>query len=336
MLTSELQNNVNNYISIYTELKKQLKWKIAHEGLLMLTASAYIVNKREFDFRRFYDLSNYIKANVGMFSTLNSHHRFTIASILDIHFQDKAKEQFQAFSDLYEDMLKQGFKRDIFTYLSALIVLTGKSEQKTAKEIMSAASSIYQLMKQQHYFLTSTQNYPFAVMLAGIDKEKTALMEQAESSFQKLSAAGFKKGQNLQFLSQILALHQEKDTDELASRCHEMFRSINELYKKPKDIHYPDIDLLTFLEEPEKDISTVIETVQLLNKEKALKWHKDINFKIAVSLFMGDTIEKNLIAESGLYAVIETVLQAQQAASTAAIISTTAAAHSAHHSSGTN
>ncbi|MDQ0926486.1 hypothetical protein QFZ25_000546 [Bacillus atrophaeus] len=51
---------------------------------------------------------------------------------------------------------------------------------------------------------------------------------------------------------------------------------------------------------------------------------------------MGDTIEKNLIAESGLYAVIETVLQAQQAASTAAIISTTAAAHSAHHSSGTN
>ncbi|GED03016.1 hypothetical protein BAT02nite_26600 [Bacillus atrophaeus] len=53
MLTSELQNNVNNYISIYTELKKHLKWKIAHEGLLMLTASAYIVNKREFDFRRF-------------------------------------------------------------------------------------------------------------------------------------------------------------------------------------------------------------------------------------------------------------------------------------------
>lgn len=133
MLTSELQNNVNNYISIYTELKKQLKWKIAHEGLLMLTASAYIVNKREFDFRRFYGLSNYIKANVGMFSTLNSHHRFTIASILDIHFQDKAKEQFRAFSDLYEDMLKQGFKRDIFTYLSALIVLTGKSEQKNSQ-----------------------------------------------------------------------------------------------------------------------------------------------------------------------------------------------------------
>lgn len=76
------------------------------------------------------------------------------------------------------------------------------------------------------------------------------------------------------------------------------------------------------MEEP--DIKTVLGIAHELNQEKAFKWEKDMNFKIAVSLYLSEYMEKNLLMESGLYTAIETAIQAQQAAATAVIISSSA------------
>ncbi|MEC1290988.1 DUF4003 domain-containing protein [Bacillus mojavensis] len=320
MLTN-LKDKTNQYISIYDELKSKLRWKVAHNQILMLISSAYIVNKRDFDFQRFYDLSSYIKSNIGSFSTLNSHHRFTVASILDIHFQHEAKQTFLTFIDVYNQMVRLGYKRDIFTYISALILLTGKTETINQREQMNMGLSVYQQMKKNHYFLTSTQNVPLAVLLAQNGKGLQAL-NKAELCYQLLSANGFKKGQYLQHVSHILALQSEKDPEILVSQCKHIFQSITESHKKPKDFHYPDLSLLTFLEEP--DIKTVLGIAHELNQEKAFKWEKDMNFKIAVSLYLSEYMEKNLLMESGLYTAIETAIQAQQAAATAVIISSSA------------
>ncbi|PSA96924.1 DUF4003 family protein [Bacillus halotolerans] len=321
MLTNDLKDKTNQYISIYDELKSKLRWKVAHNQILMLISSAYIVNKRDFDFQRFYDLSSYIKSNIGSFSTLNSHHRFTVASILDIHFQHEAKQAFLPFIDVYSQMVKLGYKRDIFTYLSALIMLTGKTETINQREQMNMGLSVYQQMKKNHYFLTSTQNVPLAVLLAQNGNGLRAL-NKAETCYQLLSANDFKKGQYLQHVIHILALQSEKDPKTLVSQCKLIFQSITESHKKPKDFHYPDLALLTFLEEP--DIKTVLGITHELNQEKAFKWEKDMNFKIAVSLYLSEYMEKNLLMESGLYTAIETAIQAQQAAATAVIISSSA------------
>lgn len=324
MLTHDLHEKIKQYISIYAELKSKLKWKVSHDQILMLISSAYIVNKREFDFQRFYDLSSYIKSNIGSFSTLNSHHRFTVASILDIHFQHKAKQTFHTFIDVYNEMVKLGYKRDMFTYLSTLILLTGKSETTNQKEQMNMGLAVYQQMKKNHYFLTSTQNVPLAVLLGENGKGLQAL-QKAETCYQLLAANGFKKGQYLHQVSHILALQSEKEPEMLVSACKQIYQSITESVKKTKDYHYPDLALLTFLEEP--DIKTVLCITDELNMEKAFKWQKEMNFKIAVSLYLSEHMEKNLLMESGLYTAIETVIQAQQAAATAAIISSTAASH---------
>ncbi|NTU27306.1 DUF4003 domain-containing protein [Bacillus tequilensis] len=325
MLTNDLNEKTRQYISIYAELKSKLKWKVAHDQILMLISSAYIVNKREFDFQRFYDLSSYIKSNIGSFSTLNSHHRFTVASILDIHFQHEAKQAFLTFIDGYNEMIRLGYKRDIFTYLSALIILTGKSEASNQKEQMNMGLAVYQQMKKNHYFLTSTQNIPFAVLLAKNGKGLQAL-DKAETCYQHLAAGGFRKGQHLHQTSHILALHTEKDAETLVLQCRKLFQAITESYKKPKVDHYPELALLTFLEEP--DIKTVLAITQELNQEKRFKWQKEMNFKIAVSLYLSERMEKNLLIESGLYTAIETAIQAQHASATAVIIGSTAADHS--------
>lgn len=80
MLTHDLHEKIKQYISIYAELKPKLKWKVSHDQILMLISSAYIVNKREFDFQRFYDLSSYIKST----SAASQHSIHTTALLLHL------------------------------------------------------------------------------------------------------------------------------------------------------------------------------------------------------------------------------------------------------------
>lgn len=53
MLTNDLNEKTKQYISIYAELKSKLKWKVAHDQILMLISSAYIVNKESLTFSAF-------------------------------------------------------------------------------------------------------------------------------------------------------------------------------------------------------------------------------------------------------------------------------------------
>lgn len=52
--------------------------------------------------------------------------------------------------------------------------------------------AVYQQMKKNHYFLTSTQNVPLAVLLGENGKGLQAL-QKAETCYQLLAANGFKK-----------------------------------------------------------------------------------------------------------------------------------------------
>lgn len=233
MLTNDLKNKTTQYISIYDELKSKLRWKVAHNQILMLISSAYIVNKRDFDFQRFYDLSSYIKSNIGSFSTLNSHHRFTVASILDIHFQHEAKQAFLTFIDVYNQMVRLGYKRDIFTYISALILLTGKTETINQREQMNMGLSVYQQMKKNHYFLTSTQNVPLAVLLAQNGKGLQAL-NKAESCYQLLSANGFKKANTYNTSAIFLLCKVKKTLKSLYPNANISFNPLLNLIKSQK------------------------------------------------------------------------------------------------------
>ncbi|MCD2506151.1 DUF4003 family protein, partial [Staphylococcus aureus] len=79
------------------------------------------------------------------------------------------------------------------------------SETTNQKEQMNMGLAVYQQMKKNHYFLTSTQNVPLAVLLGENGKGLQAL-QKAETCYQLLAANGFKKGQYLHQVSHILAL----------------------------------------------------------------------------------------------------------------------------------
>nr|WP_230641907.1 DUF4003 family protein [Bacillus thuringiensis] len=197
-----LEQKLEQYKHTYVQLKGELKWKTSDSRTGMMIAAMYAGSDKLFDRGRFLEISSYIKNQVGMFSYLKSYHRFVVAATLDIHFTDYQKA-FREFLDLYEQLVTGGFSRSIFTYLAAAVLLTEENEQHGAH--IQRSMQVYKRMKKDHLFLTSTNDYPLAVLLAGQSENVDTLMDRVERLYQKLATAGLHKGNDLQFLSHILS-----------------------------------------------------------------------------------------------------------------------------------
>jgi hypothetical protein len=325
--TESLEQKVNRYLSIYTDLKKALKWKITDNKTVMLTSIMYVVNNRKFELERFQRISDYIKSSVGSFNTLRSSQRFSIASMLDIRFEN-VEDVFQSYLDLYETLIKGGFKRGMFTYITAGVIFTSDKQPSDYDELIEKAHSVYKAMKGEHLFLTSESDYPLAVLLALRNEDTSSLMEHIEGFYDHLNNLGLRKGNDLQFLSHILSLDLKGDRKILSDRCMQIFDRLTQLSKKPKTMHYPSIGMLAMCEPDQLDLTAVTQLTERLNSEKEFKWQKDLNFMLAVHLVMSEITEDATLSNTGMMTTLEIIMQAQQAAMIASMGAVAAASAS--------
>lgn len=314
---------VTNYTHIFTQLKKKLRWHMIDERVLMVVASFYIMNEKEFSLERLIYISEHIKKNVGLFSTLRSPQRFTTAAMLDIRYENST-EKFAQYVEVYERFVKGGFQRGAFTYISALTAL----EIENTEALIERSKAVHKAMKKEHFFLTGTRDYPLAVLLAQLDDPIDEMMEKIAYFYRGLNDSGFKRGNDLQFLSHILSLQKEVDGSLLVERCDRLKEQFKLAGRKIKPSYYPVIGLLAILENSEKEVANVMSLSDRLNKEKRFKWHKDLNFLMSVNFVVKEQIDDTSLMSTGIQTTVEAIIQAQQAAMVAVMAGGASAAAS--------
>ncbi|WP_226646270.1 DUF4003 family protein [Mesobacillus subterraneus] len=317
--------SVESYIQIYSQLRDRYRWKVTDQSVLMMVASLYISNNRSFDIDRFTELADYIKSESGLFSPLRSESRFTFAAMLDTKFDDP-KEKFPAFIAAYQALVSAGFSKNTFTYISAMLLVTANTEN--LKPLSERARVVYKKMREEHLFLTGHSDYPLAVMLALNDRQTDEVIFHIEDLYSKLSQNGFRKGNELQSMSHILSLNEKNHADDMVARSTEIYDRMGKEGIKVKTKFYPQVALLTFLENEYDNLLEIKEVWEHLNAEKLFKWKKDINFMMAVNFVISDKIDQSSLLQTNLSTTIETLIQAQQAASIAAISGAAVAASS--------
>lgn len=318
-MKTSLQNKVDEYSNIYQQLYKSLKWKVSDSRTLMVAASMYVVNQKEFDLQRFMAISDGIKENVGMFSTLNSHHRFTYAAMLDVRFENPMDKFFELLN-IYDSLIESKFTRDSFTYLCAYLLLKTQSNEDLQTRI-ERSMSLYKGMRSNHFFLTSSSDYPLAVLLATEEGSVDELLENMEHFYVKLNQNGFWKGNDLQFLSHILSL-QSSNMDRVAERCITLLDEVKRRSDiKLRNLHYPVLGLLSFLDNGVQELDIINEIYTQLNQTKLFKWHKDINLIMAINFLMSEKMEDSSLIGTNMYTIIESIIQAQQAVMVATLTS---------------
>ncbi|WP_284140179.1 DUF4003 family protein [Virgibacillus sp. LDC-1] len=315
----KLQEQLNACTLIYEELKDAFRWKVSDNKILMTIASMYVLHDKPFNLEQFKSLENAIKQHAGIFSSLRSESRFTTAAMLDVHFETGEK-QVPALFELYEALLDEGFSRGIFTYLAATVLLTkAVTEEVEPRQVISKAKKIYDGMKDEHIFLTSKEDYPLAILLGF--ETKDSIVAQTETYYQALSESGFRKGNDLQSLSHILALGSEDDPARLVDRTVQLYDAFRNYGLKRKAMYYPAIGILALLPPEEVNMEAIVQLYESFNQKKDFKWQKDMNVFLAIAFFAKDKLTHIHLAETSIYTTLESVLQAQQIAMTTAITS---------------
>jgi Protein of unknown function (DUF4003) len=314
-------NKIETYQDVYANAKKKLSWKVTDQRSVMLIASLYVTENHEFDGDRLEKMADFIKKEVGFFTTLQSHQRYLFAAMLITRFPDP-ETAFQSFISTYKALVDEGFSMGAYTYISAMVLI---SADGTDEEISSRAMEVYKKMKKKHFFLTGQSDYPLAMLLAQRTRDTDLVIEHIEYFYDKLNQSGFHKGNDLQTMSHILSLVENVDPDELVTRCTEIFNRLKEEGMRPKSMYYPQIAMLAFLTNSKEQISEVKEIRESLNN--SIRWQKDMNFMMAVNLHLTNQIENSSLLQTNLSTTIEVLMQAQQSATVAAIGGATAATH---------
>ncbi|NRD77894.1 DUF4003 domain-containing protein [Bacillus sp. BRMEA1] len=322
-----LKESLSIYQDIYSQLYSVLKWK-ADKRFLMLIAAMYATNSKDFSLKAYLDIADYIKENAGFFSSLKSAQRFTTAATLDTSTSD-AKEGFHRFMMIYEKLIEKGFGRSVYTYISAGSLINVSSEQ--INYMVQRTFDIYRQMRKNHFFLTGSDDYPLAAILAQQESDPEQIIIRVEEHYKALQQKGFSIGNNLQFLSHILALDRFNNPEEKAEKCLQIRNLLKEAKLKANSSYYPYIGMLSFLKDIERNIESLRVINDDLNADKNFKWNKDVNFMISVVLLMNPLNSMNEAAKTGLNTSIEALIQAQQAAMTASM-----AAAAASNSSSTS
>ena len=154
-----------------------------------------------------------IKSQAGIFSNFRGSIEAPLACMMAA---GKEPEQKMALAQEYYGLLKQYFWGSEYLTLVA-VLLTDLADRLTVDEKIARGKEIYQRMKKEHPFLTSSEDSVFAVMLAFSQKDNDALIQDMEACYRLLKEK-FSSSNCVQTVSHVLAMAEgtpEEKTDRL-------------------------------------------------------------------------------------------------------------------------
>lgn len=324
-MEKKLQDKVDLFIETFNTLKKQYIWSIG-DLTKRFIALIYNLSNKPFNKNEFDDMVKYIKDNTGVFSHYRGHQIYSIAALLITKF-DNPKESFDKLLKYDEKMKLEGFRKNSYlTIASYALLLTCDSNDVDSR--IERAMEIYKDMKSNHFWLTGSDDYPIAVLLAEKSENKDILISEIEHNYDALNNEGFRKSNGLQFLSHLLTFASDKTVQIKAHQTKNTYDRLKEEKFHVSATYYGVLGFLSILGDyGDKAVEEVIEVSRYLKSSKGFKWTaKDMNVLAATAIVSNQYIEKlsqsNELIEAGIGISIETMIAAQ----TAAIIAATSAA----------
>ena len=191
------------------------------------------------------------------------------------------------------------------------------------------AKKLYDAMKKQHFFLTSDDDYAYAVLLGKRGADPIEHAKSMRTYYDALRTEGFRSGNELQWLSQVMTYIQMEFDPSLVTRAAEVLAHFKR-DTKVRPVHYPMIGFLTVFGIADAELKNIVELTHTLEESKPFKWNREMALSIGIGYSMHKLTESVEEASVSLATSVELILQAQQAvmaATIAAMVAATAANH---------
>lgn len=309
----------------FSSLKKAVGWG-ADKRVILSLAGYYVILEKKFDEKRFKNIEACIKKKAGIFSPLRSHLHPLFVAILDAGGLDPV-QAVDLLLEKVEALKKSSFKVNSYTYLAALLMSDEK--EAWAKE-MTRAQQLMADMKKHHRFLTSTDDYPYAMFLGKLDGDSAVRAETMNRYYQDLRNHKFSSGNELQWMSQVLAYSSPNYEEDLVARAVIIREGLKSVKIKTYGPQYPMIGFMAVLKMTEEQLNAIVSTYESLASMKLFAWYKESALPIALGWEMRTSKDTYTTAAISMATSLEMLLQAQQAMMISAIAATSVAATSSN------
>lgn len=297
----------------YEKVKSLAGWTVDKDVVLTIT-SYYVTSEREFDAESLSRAMDAIKEKTGWFSPLRGNLLPMIAAFLDKPGVDIEQEVSRLF-DKQRILRAVSFRNTIHSYLAALLMT---NDADLYDDEARQAKALYGEMKKQHYFLTSDDDYSYAVLLGNRGYNPIEHAKSMRMYYDALRKEGFRGGNELQWMSQVMTYVKAEFDQTFVSRASEILDQFKR-QTKVRPLHYPMIGFLTVFEVQGNDLQRVIDLTLSLEESKILKWKREMALSIAIGYVMHELAENGEAASISLATSVELIIQAQQAVMAATI-----------------
>ncbi|WP_041056029.1 DUF4003 family protein [Jeotgalibacillus campisalis] len=307
----EHSEELKEFITNYELLRKKYKWRV-DTGALMMIASLFTGDNKPFNLDRYSELVNFIKQESNPFAYIQSTLRFSLAGLL-LNQSDHPEESYKQVQHCYDLLIEAGFQRSPHTYIAAYALSLSIKQGEESADHVERAKKMYDGMKKKHFFLTSHEDYPLAVLLAEAGSDGDKMLEDMAYYYDELHLVLW-KGNNRQFLSQILTYGKRENKEILVQNTVTWMDDLKTQKFRLRGLHLPIVGVLSLVATPSVLLPKIKEVYDELSSYSKFKWYKDQCFMIAVRLVIQREISENRVLDVGLAATVESILQAQQAA----------------------
>jgi hypothetical protein len=316
---------INNFYA----MRENFRWNgnlVKHFG-----AMVHATSDKNVDIRLIEGTRSFIKEETGVSSYFRGTNGFIIANLLC--FEDNYKDFFRNMLIVYYKLKEHKFRRSPQLPLAAYTI-TKESSPGDWDHTISRTEQFYKKMKQNHFWLTSSDDYVFAAVLGttSLDPEETS--EKIEDCYNTLYRDGLYRGNYLQTLSHVLALGEE----EVSVKCSKAMTLYHGLKDRHCTLRYnglATLGLLTLVTpDTDKTITEAADTYDYIYNQKGYGfWSLDKSMRAIlastlVADYYVDEIKKGVLQITLSNSINAIIIAQQQAAIAAACAASAAAASS--------
>ena len=298
-----MRDNIKNKVDLLVRnrevLEKEFKW--GYNIMNIAAALVYTGVNKEVDVARLKECKEILKKNTGMFSSFQSYSEAVVISKMAL--KDDPEQYLKDIKMVYEK-LNNKTVFDSSYLIQGAISICEADRLYDAEMLAGRFKEIYKKMEKKHPFLTSSDDSPFAVMLALTDKPVDQIIDEMEECFTYL-----KKQIRLnvgadeyQGLGEILALT-GGDMKEKCDKVLALYNTFSE-HKVKWGREYNEFASLGTLIDLDVDNNVLVEeTVEVANYLKNIKgfgdWSLDNKQRLLFAAMMvGDSYNDSALRSS--------------------------------------
>ncbi len=317
-----LQTRCAQFIKARDMIRQTFRWESSY--IPPVCANLFCAKGILPDEGRLRECRDLINRNTGVFSSFRGHIRIPLACMLSL--ETDPEEKFRQAQELYQG-LKEYFYSSDYLALAAFLL----TDYDCSDEKLSRGKKIYRMMKEEHPFLTSSEDSIFAVLMAWSNQPDEAMIEDMENCYRILKER-FHDSDCVQTMTHILAM----ENGEASAKCDRVFALYDAIErnggKYGKHYELATLAALAMLNaDPEEMAGEIMDADSFLAGQKgygALGLDKKTRMMHAAMIVSDEYAPREAVDRAALTGTVSLMI-AQQMAVCAAMVSATAASSAA-------